>query len=70
MLGRQTRLAMRIVAISLVIVAMSNMATVGAMFELRIAMKYVYINMVSWGIVWLSGLLIAVLSIDEDRPSQ
>lgn len=48
-------------------IAIVNVGNVASQFELQVPMKYVYISMVSWGTVWLAGLVLAVVSVDHDR---
>lgn len=56
---------LRIVAASLMAISLVNVGNVASQFELQVPMKYVYISMVSWGTVWLSGLVIAIVSIRD-----
>lgn len=56
---------LRIVAASLMAISLVNVGNVASQFELQVPMKYVYISMVSWGTVWLSGLVIAIVSIHD-----
>ncbi len=49
---------------TLLILPIANLAAVSVQLEMRLAMRYIYVSAVSWGIVWITGCYVTAIAIE------